>query len=155
LGPGAAALARLAGSALGAAVLPDNQLDLLENADVAFPALVADIDGARQSCQLEFYIWAPGGRADEVGRALIRAAQRGVQCRVLVDALGSKAFLKGALARELRQSGVAVAAALPAGLLRLLFRRPDLRLHRKIAVIDGAVGYTGSLNLADPRFFKQ
>jgi cardiolipin synthase len=37
----------------------------------------------------------------------------------------------------------------------MLFRRPDLRLHRKIAVIDGAVGYTGSLNLADPLLFKQ
>jgi cardiolipin synthase len=50
---------------------------------------------------------------------------------------------------------VAVAAALPYGLLRLLVRRPDLRMHRKIVVIDDRVGYTGSLNLADPRLFKQ
>ena len=40
-------------------------------------------------------------------------------------------------------------------MVRLLFVRPDLRMHRKIAVIDGAVAYTGSLNLADPRFFNQ
>lgn len=46
-------------------------------------------------------------------------------------------------------------AALPAGPVLLLFRRPDLRLHRKIVVIDGRVGYTGSMNLAAPRFFKQ
>jgi cardiolipin synthase len=48
-----------------------------------------------------------------------------------------------------------VQAALPAGLLRLFFVRPDLRLHRKIAVFDGTVGYTGSLNLADPLLFKK
>src|SRR5207302_2086673 len=141
------AVARLSEATLGAAALAGNHLELLENADAAFPALLADLDGARQTCYLEFYIWSPGGRADEVGAALHRAVKRGVQCLVLVDALGSKAFLKSALARELRQAGVRVEAALPAGLLRVLLRRPDLRLHRKIAVIDGAVGYTGSLNL--------
>jgi cardiolipin synthase len=155
LGAEGAALARLAQSALGAPVLPGNRLQLLENAGAAFPALVADIDQARFSCQLEFYIWSPGGQADEVGAALTRAVKRGVQCRVLVDAIGSKAFLRSDLARGLRQDGVRVAAALPPGPLRLLFVRPDLRLHRKIAVIDGEVGYTGSLNLADPRLFKQ
>jgi cardiolipin synthase len=104
---------------------------------------------------LEFYIWSLGGRADEVGAALRRAVKRGVQCRVLVDALGSKMFLKSQLARELRQAGVVIAVALPAGLLHLLFSRPDLRLHRKIVIIDGVIGYTGSLNLADPLLFKQ
>jgi cardiolipin synthase len=155
LDPGGAALARLAEATLDAAVLSGNRLELQENAAAAFPALIADIDRARQSCHLEFYIWSPGGVADEVGEALRRAVKRGVQCRVLVDALGSKAFLKSALARELRQAGVAIVGALPTGLLQLLFRRPDLRLHRKIVVIDGVLGYTGSLNLADPRLFKQ
>jgi cardiolipin synthase len=48
-----------------------------------------------------------------------------------------------------------VVGALPGGLLRLPFVRLDLRLHRKIAVIDGRIAYTGSLNLVDPRYFKQ
>src|SRR5262249_52481306 len=52
-------------------------------------------------------------------------------------------------------NGVRIGVALPTGLLRLLFVRPDLRLHRKIAVIDEEIGFTGSLNLADPRFFKK
>jgi cardiolipin synthase len=155
LDPGCAALARLAEATLGAPVLAGNQLQLLENAEAAFPALIADIDRALQICHLEFYIWEPGGRADDIGAALHRAVKRGVQCRVLVDAIGSKTFLKSTLARDLRQSGVRIVAALPAGLLRLLVTRPDLRLHRKIAVIDNEVGYTGSLNLADPRLFKQ
>jgi cardiolipin synthase len=155
LGPGGTALARLAESTLGAAVLPGNRLELQENADAAFPDLIADIDRTRVSCHLEFYIWSPGGRADEIGAALTRAVKRGVQCRVLVDAIGSKAFLKSALAKGLRQAGVQVVPALPAGLLRWLVARPDLRLHRKIAVFDDAVGYTGSLNLADPLLFKK
>jgi cardiolipin synthase len=46
-------------------------------------------------------------------------------------------------------------AALPVGLLRMLFYRVDLRMHRKIVVIDGEVAYTGSLNLVDPRYFQQ
>jgi cardiolipin synthase len=154
LGAGSAAVFRLAESALGAAPLARNRLELLNNADAAFPVLIEDIDRAERSCFLEFYIWSTGGRADEVGAALIRAARRGVECKVLVDALGSKAFLKSKLAGELRQGGVRVEPALPAGLLRLLFVRPDLRMHRKIVVIDGERGYTGSLNLADPRLFK-
>jgi cardiolipin synthase len=155
LSPASAAVARLAHATLGAVPVPGNRLELLENADAAFPALIADIDRASRTCFLEFYIWSTGGQADEVGAALIRAAQRGVACRVLVDAMGSHAFLKSAQARSLRQSGVRVEAALHTGLLRLLFVRPDLRMHRKIALFDGAVGYTGSLNLADPRYFKQ
>jgi cardiolipin synthase len=155
LGAEGAALARLAQSALGALVLPGNRLQLLENAEASFPALIADIDQARFSCRLEFYIWSPGGQADEAGAALKRAVKRGVQCHVLVDAIGSKGFLRSDLARDLREAGVRIAAALPPDLLRVLLVRPDLRLHRKIVVIDGEIGYTGSLNLADPRLFKQ
>jgi len=155
LDPGSAALARLAESVLGAQALAGNRLQLLENAAAAFPALIADIDAARHACNLEFYIWSLGGQADEVVAAVKRAAQRGVKCRILVDAVGSKAFLKSDLVEDLRKSGVHVAIALPTGLLRVLFVRPDLRLHRKIVVIDDEIAYTGSLNLADPRFFKR
>jgi cardiolipin synthase len=152
---GGEALARVAQALLGAPPLPGNRLELLPNAEAAFPALLADIDGAARTCDLEFYIWSPGGCADEVARALIRAAARGVSCRVLLDAIGSKAFLRSRWVSDLRKAGVQVQAALNAGLLRLVVARPDLRLHRKIVVIDGAIGYTGSLNLADPQLFKQ
>ncbi len=154
LGPERAALARLAESVLGAPVLAGNRLELLPNADAAFPVLIAEIDRACTTCDLEFYIWSPGGCADDLGAALIRATKRGVRCRVLVDAIGSKAFLRSGLCRDLRKGGVQIVAALPAGALSLLFIRPDLRLHRKIVVIDGTVGFTGSLNLADPRLFN-
>jgi cardiolipin synthase len=155
LGSGCEPLARLAEAVAGVAALPGNRLQLLDDADAVFRSLVADIDRAQRTCDLEFYIWNAGGLADEVAAALARAVARGVECRVLLDALGSRPFLGSPHARELRDKGVQVRSALPGGLLHLLFARSDLRLHRKIVVIDGAVAYTGSLNLVDPRFFKQ
>jgi cardiolipin synthase len=148
-------LARLGEVLLESPALPDNDIRLLRDAGEAFPALIADIDAARHTCYLEFYIWDVGGKADEVVEALLRAAARGVTCRVLVDAVGSKRFLRSDRARRLRAGGVALRGALPVNLRRLLFVRADLRLHRKIVVIDGAVAYTGSLNLADPALFKK
>ncbi len=150
-----ARLARLAKSTLGAPLLGGNRLDLLRDAESVFQALVAEIDAARESCDLQFYIWAPGGRVDDVAAALKRAAARKVRCRILVDALGSSAFLRQGAADDLRKHGVEVHSALSSGLLSLLFVRPDLRLHRKIVVIDRRVGFTGSMNMADPRSFNQ
>jgi len=148
-------LARLTEAAVGIPALPGNELTLLDDDGAVFDALVADIDAAQRTCHLEFYIWHVGGRADDVAAALLRAAARGVVCRVLVDAVGSKQFLRSALAESLRGGGVALRAALPVSLLRMLFVRFDLRMHRKIVVLDGETAYTGSLNLVDPRFFKQ
>jgi cardiolipin synthase len=155
LPPAEQALARLAEAVFQTPVFPGNDLRLLRDAGEAFPALVADIDAARHTCHLEFYIWDVGGLADGVVEALLRAAARGVTCRVLVDAVGSKRFLKSDRARRLRDGGVTMRGALPVTLRRLLFVRADLRLHRKVVVIDGAVAYAGSLNLADPALFKQ
>jgi cardiolipin synthase len=148
-------VARLINCVAGMPTLPGNRLELISSTEEVFRRLMADIDAAGHSCHLEFYIWNEGGLADEVAEALLRAAARGVICRVLVDAVGSRSFLRGRLAARLRQGGVAVQAALPGGLLHSLFVRFDLRLHRKIVVVDGRIGYTGSLNLVDPRFFKQ
>lgn len=148
-------LSRLAQAETNIPPLAGNQLELLDNAEQVFRSLVADIDAAQRSCDLEFYIWTEGGDADLVVEALVRAAGRGVRCRVLVDALGSRAFLRGGLAQRLRDSGVRVVAAMPVRLSTLFEVRADLRLHRKIVIVDGRIGYTGSQNLVDPRFFKQ
>ncbi|HEY2841221.1 MAG TPA: cardiolipin synthase [Pirellulales bacterium] len=155
LGDECRSLANLCQSVVGMPAMPDNELKLLRNADATLRSIVTDIDAAERSCHLEFYIWHPGGAADLVVEALVRAAARGVACRVLVDAVGSHEFLGSVLVRSLRAGGVAVRAALPVGLTRMLFYRLDLRIHRKIVVIDGQIGYTGSMNLVDPSFFKQ
>jgi len=132
-----------------------NNVTLLTDFEAVFDALIADINDARHTCDLEFYIWHTGGRADDVAEAVMNAARRGVSCRVSLDALGSKAFARAGGPRHLRDAGVRVVEALPVGLLRALFARTDLRNHRKIAVMDGKVAYTGSQNLVDPRYFKQ
>lgn len=140
---------------LGFSALAGNTIELLHDSEAVFDALIADIDSAQSRCHLCFYIWHDGGRATDVIEALIRAAHRGVECRALADAFGSKPFLEGALAHRLRDAGVELTAALPTGLLRAFFCRRDLRNHRKIVVIDDRVAYSGSHNLVDSRFFKQ
>jgi cardiolipin synthase len=147
-------LATLCEQTVGVPALVGNQVELLGDWQHVFARLLADIQAAQSTCHLEFYIWNNGGEADLVADALVRAVARGVTCRVLVDAIGSRPFFRSETADRLRKAGVDVRDALPGGLLRMPFVRFDLRLHRKIVVIDGRVAYTGSLNLVDPRYFK-
>ena len=136
-------------------LLAGNDIELLRDADEAFPQMIEDVNRAKIFCDMEFYIWSDGGRADEFAEAVIRAARRGVACRLLVDQVGSRAFLNGPMAKKLAASGVKIQAALPVSFLRSIFARPDLRIHRKILIIDGSTAYTGSLNIADPHFFMR
>jgi len=135
--------------------LGGNRIEILGASDIFFDRLIADIDAAETSCDLEFYIWHDGGRVEDVTEAVVRARQRGVKCRVLVDAVGGKGLLKRGRGASLRKAGVDVRTALPVGLIRGGFRRLDIRNHRKLALIDDRVAYTGSQNMADPEFFKK
>jgi cardiolipin synthase len=148
-------LVHAAASLFGAPPVGGNRLALTSDTLAILPAIAADIDAARRSVLVEFYIWAEGGLTGEVLEALIRAARRGVSCRVLVDAMGAGSWWKGEEPERLRAAGVALRPALPVSLLRSLIGRMDLRLHRKIVAIDGVVAWTGSMNMVDPRFFKQ
>ncbi len=135
--------------------MPNNKLTVIEKSDEFFRQLIADIDRATSTCFLEFYIWSNGGYADQVCTALKRATKRGVRCKVLLDSIGSKDFLNSRQCLDLQADGVQVVECLPAGFFRALFVRIDLRNHRKVVIIDGRTGYTGSQNLVDPKFFKQ
>ncbi len=130
-----------------------NAIELFDTSTRCMCAIVDEIDQAQISVSMLFYIWESGGDVDDVERALIRAAGRGVVCRVMVDSAGSKRFLRGKSVRELRQAGVEVVDTLPAGILRALFARIDIRNHRKIITIDHRIAYTGSMNMVDPRLF--
>jgi cardiolipin synthase A/B len=155
LDPEYESLSEMGERTIGVPSLRGNAVVLISDWHEVFDRIIADVNAAQSSCHLEFYIWTTGGRADEVVDALIAAARRGVVCRVLVDAMGSRSFLKSDAVQRMRDAGVMVTAAMPGGLLRLPFVRFDLRLHRKIVVIDGRVAYTGSLNMVDPRYFKR
>ncbi len=154
-GSAAMALSHQAERVLGQPVMAGNGIALLTDAGAFFEALLGDIEAAQSTIDAAFYIWDTRGQAGEVLEALMRAAQRGVRCRMLADGMGSKEFLRGPAIARLREAGVAVTVALPTGPLRAIFARADLRNHRKIMAIDGQVAYTGSQNLVDPRWFHQ
>jgi len=149
------ALSLLAESRNGSPVVAGNKIELHTESLKILQLFIHEIDQAKKSLHLEFYIWALGGDADKVGEALIAAAKRGVACRVLLDSLGSKDWFKSQWPARFRAAGIQVTEALPIQFGRFQFRRADLRLHRKIFVIDGAVVWTGSMNMVDPRTFKQ
>lgn len=132
-------------------VLSGNEAELLDDYAASVDRLVADIDAAQQHVHLLYYIFADDATGTRVAEALGRAVRRGVTCRVLVDALGSKRWARGTMAM-LESRGVEVHLVLPIGLFRRHRARLDLRNHRKIAVIDGQVGYTGSQNLVNLDF---
>lgn len=149
------ALSLLAESKNGSPVVAGNKIELHTNSLNILQNFIDEINQAKKSLHLEFYIWALGGDADRVCEALIAASKRGVACRVLLDSLGSKDWFKSPWPARFRSAGIKVTEALPIQIGRFQFRRADLRLHRKIFVIDGAVVWTGSMNLVDPRTFKQ
>ncbi len=129
-----------------------NRLRLMGDTDRVIDLLIGDIDAARGHCHLLFYIWIDDRVGRRLAEALMRAAGRGIACRVLVDDVGSRPFLRSGTCRGLRAAGVQVVRALPVNLLRRPLARVDVRNHRKLAVIDGCIGYTGSQNVAEASF---
>ena len=130
-----------------------NAFEFLRDYEGTIDRLIADVDSAKQQVHLLTYIYRTDRTGRKVADALKRAAKRGVACRVLLDAVGSRVALKQ-FGSELQEAGVEVRSMLPVGLFRQKGERFDLRNHRKITVIDGNIGYVGSQNIADPTFVK-
>jgi cardiolipin synthase A/B len=130
-----------------------NALEILTDYAGTIDCLIADIDSAQHHVHLLFYVYEPDETGTRVTQALIGAAARGVQCRVLLDAFGAKRGLHR-LAPAMRAAGIETVAVLPVGLFRRKAARFDLRNHRKIVVIDGHIGYIGSQNIVDAGFVK-
>lgn len=129
-------------------ILGGNVAELICDSDVAIARLIDDIDQASGHVHLLFYIFADDQTGRKVFEALRRAVGRGVACRVLMDAVASRPTLKG-LAHQMRSAGIEVHAVLP---VRFIRGRADIRNHRKIVVIDGHTGYTGSQNIVDASY---
>ena len=144
----AVALAEKLGSS---PILGGNAVELLVDYQGMIDRLAADIDQAENHVHLLFYIFEDDHSTAPVVEALGRAAKRGVRCRVLADAIGSRSGLR-TLRPKLTAQGIDVHEMLPLSLLPWRKARVDLRNHRKIAVIDGRIGYTGSQNLVAAEF---
>jgi cardiolipin synthase len=151
LSPPLAAIARAAGACGALPPCGGNALELSIRHEQTLEWLLRDIDAAKEHVHLVFYIIGDDGVGHRVVEALQRAAARGVACRVVADSLGSRAFL-GKFESPLNAKGVRVVAAMPLSPFKGRLARLDVRNHRKIAVIDGRVGYIGSWNIVDPGF---
>ncbi len=125
-----------------------NQTTLLDDTDSAIDRLIEDINASQSHVHLLFYIFEIDETGQRVTEALEQATLRGVECRLLVDAQGSRRYIKKMTAR-LKKSGINFYPVLPVSLLRAWASRIDLRNHRKIAVIDGQIAYTGSQNIVN------
>ncbi len=125
-----------------------NAIELLDDYSGSLERLFADIEAARSSVHLLYYIFADDETGERATALIEQAARRGVTCRVLLDSVGSRRALRR-FAPRLRAAGVEVIALLPLQFLRPGRARLDLRNHRKIAVIDGYIGYVGSQNIVD------
>ncbi|WP_201617769.1 cardiolipin synthase [Psychrobacter urativorans] len=131
-----------------------NRAELMTDADETSVRMIADFDAATDHIHVLYYIWLTDGMGVDTAQALIRAAKRGVTCRAMVDGMGSRKMIGSKTWKEMQDAGVQVSVALPIKnfIKVLLFSRIDLRNHRKITVIDGKIGYSGSRNCADPEF---
>lgn len=135
--------------------LVGNNLDLIGDGQQFFDKLIADIDAAKKHVHLLYYIWEDDEKGRDLARAVIRAAERGVTCRVLVDSVGSTTLIDSETWQKMKSAGVRVIESLPANAIRALFNRADLRNHRKIAIIDGIIAYCGSQNITEENFRKR
>lgn len=125
-----------------------NRLTLLRSGTEYFPALEEAIEAARYEIHLQTYIYAEDPTGRRISAALQRAARRGVGVFVIVDGYGSKPYL-GELDREMIANGVNVLMFRPE-VSRLDIGRHRLRrMHRKVVVIDAAVGFVGGINIID------
>lgn len=125
-----------------------NRLTLLENGAGYFPALIAALQQARHEIHLESYIFADDATAMTVADALMQAARRGVETRLLLDGYGSRGFSTDLLT-ALQAAGVTVRFFRPERDFLPLHRRRLRRMHRKLAVIDARIGFVGGINLID------
>lgn len=130
----------------GAPVTMGNEAELLVNGDRIFPALLETIDSAERTLTLETYVYWHGEIAREVAGRVCAKARSGVECRVILDALGA-AKMEGDLVGEMEDAGVRVVRFRPPRPYAV--KRLVNRTHRRVLVADGRVGMTGGVGIAE------
>ena len=136
-------------------LLTGNDVELIEEYGASIRAMTEAIQGAKRFVKVQFYITALDDVTRPLFDALEEAAGRGVEVRLLFDHLGSRGIpgYKDLVAR-LEGGPILWHPLLEIHPLKGKFRRPDLRNHRKLLVVDGEVGFAGSQNLTEPGYNK-
>ena len=137
---------RSMGQLLGPAIVPGNEVMAFQNGDQIFPAMLEAIRGAQESITFETYIYWSGGIGQQFADALSDRARAGVKVHVLLDWLGT-GKIDGKFLEEMKTAGVELERYHP---LRWYdWSRVNNRTHRKLLVVDGKVGFTGGVGIAD------
>lgn len=134
------------GTLLGPPVLDGNSIEDLQNGDEIFPAMLAAIRGAQHTITFETYIYWSGEIGKDFREALVERAKAGVKVHVLLDWVGSQK-MDGDTIPALRDAGVEVEQYHPLHWYSLA--RMNNRTHRKLLVVDGRIGFTGGVGIAD------
>ncbi|GFE83555.1 cardiolipin synthase B [Steroidobacter agaridevorans] len=134
------------GTLLGPPILKGNRVANFENGDQIFPAMLEAIRGARHSINFETYIYWSGDIGREFADALIERARAKVPVHVLIDWVGSQK-MDEVLVHEMANAGVRIERYHPLHWYHLV--RMNNRTHRKLLVVDGKVGFTGGVGIAD------
>ena len=138
-------IGRMLHACSGAELLMRNRVEILVNGDETFPAIEKALREAKNYIHMEFFIVRSDELGERIGALLKDAAKRGVKVRLLYDAVGSWS-LKRSFVKDLEDAGIDCRSFMPVA-LPIFRRQMNFRNHRKIVVIDGAVGFTGGLNL--------
>ena len=137
---------RSMGQLLGPAIVPGNRVTAFQNGDQIFPAMLGAIRSARESITFETYIYWSGEIGQEFSDALCERAQAGVRVHVLLDWLGAGKIDMRFLT-AMKAAGVEVERYHP--LHWFDWSRLNNRTHRKLLVVDGRIGFTGGVGIAD------
>ena len=122
-----------------------NTLEILQNGVEKYARLLADLKAAQHSIHMEYFEWSSDDFMQEVKQILLERAKAGVEVRVVYDPWGCLLMLNWRYVREMNAGGVKM---LPWSRLYAI-HTISYRSHRKIAVIDGKIGYTGGLNMSE------
>jgi cardiolipin synthase len=120
-----------------------NRVDIQQDAAEFYPRMMADMEAARHSIHLQYFIWNADRLPEELNGILAAKAKAGIEVRLLYDALGSRRHLTRSYVRQMRAAGIQMVPTSPLYWLHTI----SYRNHRKITVIDGGVGYTGGMNI--------
>ena len=134
------------GAMLGPATVPGNRIENLENGEQIFPAMLEAVRSAQRTINFETYIYWSGRVGKQFADALSERARAGVKVNVLVDWVGSQK-MDDALAEQMQAAGVEIQRYHPLHWYNL--GRMNNRTHRKLLVVDGRIGFTGGVGIAD------
>ena len=124
-----------------------NKLKLLKNGTETFNSVFKAVEKARHHIHMEYYIYDDDKIGNKLKELLIKKKKEGVEIRIIVDDVGSWG-LKEKFYNELRENGIEIYSFMEVRFPRLT-SRVNFRNHRKILIVDGKVGFTGGINIAD------